>query len=165
MIFNQITYYSKLTAVVIATATTGAYSLPAKAQEARNVAEYNLTAGVGLKGADPVSYFNEGDKQNLGEQQSFDHLGVVYNFNSQKNLDLFETNPEKYEPTYGGWCAFAMASGSQVDIDPDIYTINGNRIHFFVSRRAKELFDADIPSFEARADGFWKNISGEEPRK
>lgn len=163
MLFNQIMSYSKVTAVLVAAA--GTFSLTARAQEIRNVAEYNLTAGIGLKGADPVSYFKEGDKNSVGEQLSLDHQGVIYNFISQKNFEIFETNPNKYEPTYGGWCAFAMASGSQVDIDPTIYTINGNRIHFFVSRRAKELFDADIPSFESRADRFWKEISGEEPRK
>jgi hypothetical protein len=57
-----------------------------------------------------------------------------------------------------------MASGSQVDIQPGIYTIHGNRLHFFVSRRAKANFDADVMGHEVRADGFWKQISGEEPR-
>lgn len=145
----------------LALATAGAVS--AHAQEIRNVAEYNLEAGVGLKGFDPVSYFAEGDKRAVGSD-SLNYRGVTYNFLSSLNKDKFELNPEKYEPTYGGWCAFAMASGSQVDIDPAIYTINGNRIHFFVSTRAKELFDEDIAGYEARADRFWKQISGENPR-
>ncbi|MEN9810100.1 MAG: hypothetical protein RLZZ488_1667 [Pseudomonadota bacterium] len=137
----------------------------AQAQEVRDVSKYNITSGVGLKGNDPVSYFPEGERQTIGAQPSIEHRGVTYNFKGQQNVETFLANPEKYEPTYGGWCAFAMASGSQVDIDPSIFTINGNRIHFFVSRRAKQLFDADVQGFEVRADRFWKQISGEEPRK
>ncbi|MEY2988492.1 MAG: hypothetical protein RJB13_2013 [Pseudomonadota bacterium] len=149
---------------VAALAVTVSSFVPAYAQDIRNVSEYNLEAGVGLKGFDPVSYFAEGDKIAAGSD-SLDYRGVTYIFLSSTNKEKFNLNPSKYEPTYGGWCAFAMASGSQVDIDPAIYTINGNRIHYFVSKRAKELFDADIAGYEARADRFWKQISGESPRK
>ncbi len=138
----------------------------AQAQVPRDVTEYNLLAGVGLKGYDPVSYFSEGGAQpQVGLQNlKLDYMGVSYFFATAQNLDLFVQNPDKYEPTYGGWCAYAMASGSKVDIQPMIYTIDGNRLHFFVSKRAKQNFDADIVGHEKRADGFWKQISGEEPR-
>ena len=137
------------------------------AQEFRNVKEYNLQNQVGLKGYDPVSYFPEGGNKALvgGNQYKLNYMGVIYFFANAKNLDLFAKEANKYEPTYGGYCAYAMASGSKVDIDPLIYTINGNRLHFFVSQRAKRNFDADISGHEVRADGFWKQISGEEPRK
>lgn len=139
----------------------------AQAQVPRDVTEYNLQASVGLKGYDPVSYFSEGGGQpQVGLQNlKLDYMGVSYFFATAQNLDLFVQNPDKYEPTYGGWCAYAMASGSKVDIQPMIYTINGNRLHFFVSKRAKQNFDADVVGHETRADGFWKQISDEEPRK
>jgi hypothetical protein len=57
-----------------------------------------------------------------------------------------------------------MASGSQVDIQPEIFSINGNRAHFFVSNRAKRSFDRDVLDHETRADSNWKRISGESPR-
>jgi YHS domain-containing protein len=137
-----------------------------QAQTTRNVAVYNLQAGVGLKGYDPVSYFPEGGGQPLVGQQNLklDYMGVSYVFARAQNLDLFVQNPDKYEPTYGGWCAYAMASGTQVDIQPTIYTIHGNKIHFFVAKRAKQNFDADLEGYEVRANDFWKQISGEDPR-
>lgn len=139
----------------------------AGAQEFRNVKEYNLQNNVGLKGYDPVSYFPEGGNKPLVgvNQYKLNYMGVIYFFATAKNLDLFAKGASKYEPTYGGYCAYAMASGSKVDIDPLIYTINGNRLHFFVSQRAKRNLDADVAGHEVRADGFWKQISGEEPRK
>lgn len=136
------------------------------AQVNRNSALYNLDAGVGLKGYDPVSYFAEGGSTPQKGSQAFslEHEGVEYHFVSQENLETFKTLPERYEPTYGGWCAWAMANGSRVDINPTIFTINGNRLHFFISRRAKRNFDRDLDKYEARADNNWRDISGEEPR-
>jgi YHS domain-containing protein len=150
----------------LSTATIG------QAQSVRDVSKYNLDRdlqpgfSIALKGYDPVSYFQEGGGSPLQGKSEFrlDYMGATYLFASAAHLDLFVQNPDKYEPTYGGWCAYAMASGSQVDIQPDIFTIHGNRAHFFVSRRAKGNFDRDIQGHEQRADGFWKQISGEDPR-
>lgn len=135
-------------------------------ENTRNTADYNLQNGVGLKGFDPVAIFPEGGGQPMMGKQQFklDYMGVTYFFTSASNLDLFVNNPEKYEPTYGGWCAYAMASGSQVDIQPHLFTIHGNRAHYFVANRAKQNFDRDILGHENRADKFWKQISGENPR-
>ena len=139
------------------------------AQVGRNVSEYNLEAGnLGLKGYDPVSYFAEGGSQPAkGDASiSIEHKGVVYNFASVENREIFKVMPERYEPTYGGYCAWAMSvrNGSKVDIDPLLYTINGNRAHFFIVPSAKRNFDRGISRFEPRADRNWKRISGKEPR-
>lgn len=143
-------------------------SLALHAQDGRNVSVYNLSSGgLGLEGHDPVAVFPEGGgAAKKGDTSlSLVHEGVVYNFSSEANMKLFLTDPNKYEPTYGGWCAYAMASGSRVDIKPSIFTINGRRAHYFVSNRAKSNFDKDMNSYELRADAAWKKISGESPRK
>ncbi len=143
-----------------------ATAFSAQASADRNIAEYNLQGNVGLKGFDPVSYWPEGGGlPKKGEASlSLNYEGVVYHFSSEENRDLFQLIPEKYEPTYGGFCAWAMAHGSKVDIDPEIFTISGNRIHFFVALRPQRNFLKDITKYEALADDFWKSISGELPR-
>lgn len=137
-----------------------------EAQVQRDVSNYNLQNNVGLKGYDPVSYFSEGGSLALTglENLSFDYFGVTYKFANEKNLALFKLDPKKFEPSYGGWCAYAMASGAKVDINPLLYTIHGRRLHFFVSKRAKQNFDSDVEGHEVKADTFWKQISGENPR-
>ena len=144
-----------------------ASSFHASAQVGRNSAEYNLSDSVGLKGFDPVAIFPEGGGVAIQGKAELSHnySGVVYRFSSAENLLLFLQNPLKYEPTYGGWCAFAMASGSKVDIQPHLFTIHGNRAHYFVAARAKQNFDRDILNYENRADRNWMQISGEEPRQ
>lgn len=156
--------YSTLTALLFAVGSWT--SNLALGQSVRSPAEYNLENGVGLKGFDPVAIFPEGGgKPMRGDNQlRLEYMGVTYYFATPQNLDAFVQNPDKYEPTYGGWCAYAMASGTKVDIQPQLFTVRGNRAHYFVSHRAKQNFDRDIDGYESRADGFWKQISGEDPR-
>jgi glycosyltransferase involved in cell wall biosynthesis/YHS domain-containing protein len=144
------------------------FALGSGSEPVRNTGEYNLVSPkIGLKGFDPVSYFPEGGGQAAIANAPIihAHLGVIYHFVSQANLDLFKLNPNKYEPTYGGWCAFAMAQNQKIDIDPRLFTINGRRLHLFISPEAKADFDANVAAFERRADINWKRISGESARK
>ncbi len=126
---------------------------------------YNLEqTQLGLKGYDPVAYFTV-DRAIPGNQSiSTNYGGVVYYFSSQENLNEFIANPLKYEPTYGGWCAWAMANNAYADIDPKLYTRNGDRMHFFISRGAKARFDAQLQRREEAADNFWFSETGEAPR-
>lgn len=168
--------HALLSLLTVATFWTLQSAEPAKAQDAsasiRNTAEYSLDTvsqpgfAIALQGYDPVAYFPEGGggPQKGLEQFRLEYMGATYLFASSTNLNTFLENPEKYEPTYGGWCAFAMASGSKVEIVPAYYTLSGNRLHLFFSRRAKANFDRDVADFERRADEFWKQISGESPR-
>jgi len=143
------------------------FSLTALAQEGRNVSKYNLSQGVGLKGYDPVAVFPEGGgaPQKGITSHRVVHSGVTYLFASEENEKRFQADPEKYEPTYGGWCAYAMASGSTVDIQPHLFTIHGRRAHYFVAARAKQSFDRNLMELEKKADDNWKKISGESPRR
>ncbi len=139
----------------------------ASAEAGRNVREYNLQNGLGLKGYDPVAVFPEGGGKAMKGETAFrvDHEGVSYFFATAANMKMFQADPAKYEPTYGGWCAYAMASGSKVDIQPTLFTIHGRRAHYFVAARAKQNFDRDVAGHESRADTFWKQLSGEDPRQ
>jgi len=143
-----------------------------QAFEGRNPSEYNLGAGkLAILGFDPVAYFPEGGSAPAKGMKdiSLDHEGVVYQFATVENLELFKTNPSKYEPAYGGWCSTAMAFGSKTIINPDSFVVNGNRLNLFSfvnGSDAKVIWvDGNTSRLERRADRNWKNFSGEEARK
>lgn len=148
--------------------TLALFSFSSNAQVGRNLSAYNhpAFATLGVYGYDPVSYFAEGGAQAQKADPSItlEHGGITYGFSSVENREIFKVMPERYEPTYGHFCAWAMSQGGRADIDPKLFTINGNRIHFFFSARAKRNFDRDVPRFEAQADQVWRSFSGEEPR-
>lgn len=139
---------------------------PTTEQPDRNSSLYNVEQNVGLKGYDPVAYFKEYGAQALAGDSNIQgtYGDVTYYFASEENKVAFFENPTRFEPTYGGWCAWAMANQAYVDINPMVFTQHGNRMHFFISQGAKVRFDRDLLNREADADMFWLSESGEQPR-
>ncbi len=105
--------------------------LNAETKEAR-INHYNMKKGVALQGYDPVAYFTQGDAQKGNAKISHNHKGITYYFTSASNLDSFKKNPSKYEPQYGGWCAYALAKGGgKVKIDPKRFKIIDQKLYLF----------------------------------
>ncbi|MBT6326752.1 MAG: YHS domain protein [Bdellovibrionales bacterium] len=138
--------------------------------EARNITEWNLgQANLAIQGYDPVAYFPEGGGEAaLGEETlEIEHEGVLYRFTSQDNLNLFLSNPDKYEPAFGGWCATAMSMGQKIVIIPERFIVKGNRLFLFSflnGNDAKFMWEQNPAGMERRADFNWKKISDEDPR-
>lgn len=126
---------------------------------------YNLGKDqVALSGYDPVGYFTLNKALKGRKEISAQHRGVTYWFASDENKKLFTATPEKYLPTYGGWCATAMAKGEKVEIDPTNFKVtNGRLFLFFKAFYANAIKDwnKDEPGQTAKADANWKKIAGE----
>jgi YHS domain-containing protein len=142
-----------------------AASAESKEKPAAAIQHYNLGADkVAIKGYDPVGYFTQNAAVKGKKELSSQYRGVTYFFSSDTNKKLFTAAPEKYLPTYGGWCATAMAKGEKVEIDPTNFKItNGRLFLFFKAFYANAIKDwnKDEPGQTAKADANWKKISGE----
>ena len=92
---------------------------------------FNIKSNLALEGFDPVTYF-DGKPQEGKSQFRFNYQGVIYQFISQVNLNKFKAAPARYEPAYGGWCAYAMGeSGEKVKVDPETFKILDGRLYLF----------------------------------
>ncbi|WP_303318848.1 YHS domain-containing (seleno)protein [Flavivirga abyssicola] len=93
--------------------------------------DYNIKKGFAANGYDVVAYFNneaiEGHKKFRHEYDS-----VNYKFSSKEHLDAFKTNPEKFIPQYGGYCAYAIAiKENKVSINPKTFKIINDKLYLF----------------------------------
>jgi len=59
--------------------------------------------GMAVKGYDVVAYFTEGRPVEGDEQFEYRWKEARWRFASQKHLDMFKADPEKYAPRYGGY--------------------------------------------------------------
>jgi thioredoxin-dependent peroxiredoxin len=127
--------------------------------------DYNLPPDkVALSGYDPVSYLTQGKAVKGSPEISSVYRGVSYRFVGEDNRALFAENPEKYLPTYGGWCATAMAKGKKVEIDPTNFKVTNGRLFLFFKAfyaNARSDWDKDEPAQTRKADTNWKRIAGE----
>jgi len=92
---------------------------------------YNIKNDIGVDGYDPVTYFEGGPKEGR-ETIKFSYKGVTYFFSSPNTLNKFKSDPDRYEPAYGGWCAYAMGEkGEKVKVDPETFKIVEGRLYLF----------------------------------
>jgi YHS domain-containing protein len=94
----------------------------------------NLEAGVGIHGYDPVAYFGKsGPVEGKKDFTAKGTDGATYHFVSAENRDAFVKEPARYQPEYGGWCAYAIGANDDfVDVDPKTFKIvNGKLLLFY----------------------------------
>jgi YHS domain-containing protein len=82
-----------------------------------------------LKGYDPVAYFKQG-KAVMGSPFIMStYNGSTYLFASREDKAEFDKSPAKFEPQYGGYCAYSMSKGERHDIDPKAFHIYKGKLY------------------------------------
>lgn len=131
----------------------------AQADNAARRRNFNLDLGAGLKGFDPISYFN--GKPAKGDSKiSFDYRGITYYFANDANLQQFKKSPAKYEPAYGGWCAYTVATtGERVKVSLMDYKITNGKLYLFYNFNGDNRllkWNKDEKKLKLAADKHWK---------
>ena len=80
--------------------------------------------GLGVHGYDVVAYQTEGKPVRGKSEFATVHKEATYRFASKANLDTFKANPAKYEPAYGGYCAYGVSVGAKFDGDPNFLPLD-----------------------------------------
>jgi hypothetical protein len=124
---------------------------------------YNLDkSGLAIEGYDPVAYFTANKAQEGNKEIALTTEGVTYRFTSAQNRDLFKSDPAKYQPQYGGWCAYAMgASGENVDIDPETFKLLNGKLYLFYNKffnNTKKSWNKAEADLKSKADANWAKI-------
>ena len=128
-------------------------------------------SGVILDGYDAVSYF-QSEKPIKGDPKfQVKHGDVTYFFSSEGNKLLFLKDPKKYQPEFGGWCAYAVAdSKSKVEVDPTSFVIQDGKLLLFYNglwgdTRNKWLHTTgkDDKTFLKQAESNWPEVKTKEP--
>ncbi|SHM77382.1 YHS domain-containing (seleno)protein [Flavobacterium chilense] len=129
--------------------------------EVKRIAQYNLENKVAIQGYDPVGYFNQGKAIKGKKEISASYQGVTYKFSSGENKETFLKNPSKYEPQYGGWCAYAMGSaGEKVEINPETFKIIDGKLYLFYNayfNNTLKSWNKEETKLKSQADTNWKN--------
>lgn len=128
-------------------------------QESLRKKHFNLEDGIAIQGYDPVAYFTANKAIKGKKEFALYHQGATYYFSSAANKDLFKANPSKYEPQYGGWCAYAMgAKGEKVNVDPETFKIMNGKLYLFYNKffnNTLKDWNKDEKNLCMKADANW----------
>lgn len=145
--------------VALTLAVGSAIVLAGVAQKSDHPDHY--TIAVGLRGYSPVSYFEVGGPQAGSPEFAVEHKGVTYFLTSQDQVDAFNSDPDRYLPAYGGWCAYGMAVEGHFPIDPNAFKIIDGKLNVFLRNDevdALELWEQENENdMKERADRFWQS--------
>ncbi|WP_298545607.1 YHS domain-containing (seleno)protein [uncultured Aquimarina sp.] len=125
---------------------------------------YNLeNNGKAINGYDLVSYSENSAPKKGSKRIQEKYKGATYYFSSEGNRTKFKSNPQKYLPAYGGWCAYAMADGKKVSVDPETFKIVDDTLYLFYNRffnNTLNSWNENEKGYKTRADVQWSNILG-----
>ncbi len=116
------------------------------------------TGDGALRGYDPVAYFTAGKPMKGRDPYQFEWNGATFKFASAEHLALFESDPEKYAPQYGGYCAYAVAKGATASTVPEAWTVHDGKLYLNYSLSVRERWREDIPGHIAAADRNWPGV-------
>ncbi len=120
-----------------------------------NTPWYSNTA---IEGYDPVAYFSENAAVEGNKSHKLEWQGANWHFASAQNRALFEANPEKYAPQYGGYCAWAVANGDTASGDPLQWTVLNDRLYLNYDADIQAMWSADRESLIAKGDMNWPGV-------
>jgi YHS domain-containing protein len=111
--------------------------------------------GVAIKGYDPVAYFTV-SKPVKGESDfAYEWNGATWRFASTAHRDAFKTEPEKYAPQFGGYCAWAVSQGDTAGIDPGAWKIVNGKLYLNYSLEIQKKWESDVPGNISKAEVNW----------
>jgi YHS domain-containing protein len=123
----------------------------------------NGTSAPAMGGYDPVSYF-ESDNPIRGN----DHYSAVYNggtylFVNKTHKKMFEANPKKYAPQFGGYCAYGVAKGKKFYSDPTTWAIINRKLYLNLDKNIQKKWSNGMKNHIAQARTNWKDIEHKDP--
>ena len=133
-------------------------ALPVFAQTATKTLVNVDKSGVAIQGYDPVAFFAAG-KPVKGDQKFLaKHDGAIYFFASKEHKDLFKADPAKYEPEFGGYCAYGVSRNKLVEIDVDAFQIVDGKLLLQYSKGVRDDFNEDAKGNLAKANANWTGL-------
>lgn len=115
--------------------------------------------GVALQGYDPVGYFTDGKPVKGLPEFTADYKGAKYQFASADHRDMFQKDPSKYEPQFGGFCGYAASINKLATIEVDYFQVLNGRLILQHNKKAWDLWHKDVEGNLKKADGNWPTLS------
>lgn len=115
--------------------------------------------GVAIQGYDPVAFFTDGRPVKGKPEFPARHNGALYHFASKEHRDLFKADPAKYEPAFGGYCAYGVSRNKLVEIDVEAFQIVDGRLLLQYSKGVRDDFNKDTKGNLTKANTNWPALA------
>src|ERR1041385_3982987 len=112
-------------------------------------------AGVAIQGYDPVAFFTDHKPVKGSAEFSSKQDGATYLFASKEHKELFDKEPAKYEPVFGGYCAYGVSRNKLAPIDIEAFQIVDGKLYMQYSKSIRDSFNEDQKANLGKANQYW----------
>lgn len=116
--------------------------------------------GLAAEGYDVVAYFTDGRAVEGSKVFETTWNGAAWRFASEAHRQLFQKEPERYAPQFGGYCAWAVSQGYTASGDPQAWTIVGGKLYLNYDADVQRKWEADRESLIPRGEANWPRLLG-----
>jgi len=118
--------------------------------------------GVGIQGYDPVAFFTQNRLVKGRPEFESKYNGVRYLFASAEDKAAFDANPAKYEPQFGGFCAYAASQNHTAPVKIEAFQIVNGRLLMQYDLGVRNKFNKDTQGNLQKADKNWPGLVQKE---
>jgi YHS domain-containing protein len=114
--------------------------------------------GFAVQRFDPVAFFVDGRPEKGDPKIQSIYQGARYVFTSADHKRMFDAEPAKYVPVYGGYCAYGVANGHTVPVKIETWQIFDNKLILNYDSDVRTKFDKDKSGNLQKADANWPGL-------
>ncbi len=112
-----------------------------------------------VKGYDVVAYFSRGQAIEGDKAHALDYKGARWLFSNAHHREMFRRDPARYEPQFGGYCAYAVAAKHKlVGIDPQAWSIVDGKLYLNYSAKVRSQWEQNLQEYILEARRIWPAI-------
>lgn len=114
--------------------------------------------GIALQGYDPVAYFTDQKPVKGNAKLTSEYEHATYYFASAEHKQLFDSEPAKYAPQFGGYCGYAASINRLSPINPNFWQVLDGRLVLQHNQKALDKWNEDLNGNLAKADTNWPGL-------
>jgi YHS domain-containing protein len=118
--------------------------------------------GIAIQGYDPVAFFTQNRPVKGRPEFESKYNGARYLFASAEDKSTFDANPAKYEPQFGGFCAYAASKNRTAPVKIEAFQIVNGRLLMQYDLDTRKEFSKDTQGNLQKADKNWPGIVQKE---
>jgi YHS domain-containing protein len=118
--------------------------------------------GIAIQGYDPVAFFTQNRPLKGRPEFEIKYNGARYLFASAEDKSTFDANPAKYEPQFGGFCAYAASKNRTAPVKIEAFQIVNGRLLMQYDLDIRKEFNKDAQGNLQKADKNWPGIVQKE---
>lgn len=110
---------------------------------------------IAMDGYDVTAFFTKQKATKGSAQFQSNYKGINYHFENESAKALFDRNPEKYLPAFGGYCAVAASFAKVEAAQIDLFDLYKGKLYFARNAKAEKMWMEDKDGVKSRAEGQW----------